>query len=188
MILILDNYDGCANNIYQLAGEFDPDIRIVRNDRIGPEEILTLKPDHIILSGGSAAPEEAGRDLEIVQTCAGKIPLLGVCLGYRVICASYGASCVQMREIRQGKRLPVELATDSPLFWGLPKTISAGFYHSVTVPEESIPAELRIIARCLGEPAAVSREEERLYGVQFHPESFLSQGGREIMNNFLTRC
>ena len=123
-----------------------------------------------------------------MQTCAGKIPLLGVCLGYRVICASYGASCVQMREIRQGKRLPVELATDSPLFWGLPKTISAGFYHSVTVPEESIPAELRIIARCLGEPAAVSREEERLYGVQFHPESFLSQGGREIMNNFLTRC
>ena len=105
MILILDNYDGCANNIYQLAGEFDPDIRIVRNDRIGPEEILTLKPDHMILSGGSAAPEEAGRDLEIVQTCAGKIPLLGVCLGYRVICASYGASCVQMREIRQGKLL-----------------------------------------------------------------------------------
>ena len=147
-----------------------------------------MKPDHIILSGGSAAPEDAGRDLEIVKEISGQIPLLGICLGYRVICAAFGASCVQMKEICQGKRLSVELDTASPLFRGLPERIQAGFYHSVTVPEGSIPAELRIIARCLGDPAGVSCGEKRLYGLQFHPESFLSEGGREIMENFLTRC
>ena len=188
MILIIDNYDGCSNNIYQLAGEFDPDIRIVRNDRITPEEIRSLRPDHILLSGGSAAPEDAGRDLEIVKEFCGQIPVLGICLGYRVICAAFGAACVQMREIRQGKRLSVDLDTASPLFYGLPERIRAGFYHSVTVPEESISEPLRIIARCGGDPAGVSWEEKRLYGVQFHPESFLSEGGREIMENFLTRC
>lgn len=188
MILIIDNYDGCSNNIYQLAGAFDPDIRIVRNDRITPEEIRALKPGHIILSGGSAAPEEAGRDLEIVKELAGQIPMLGICLGYRVICAALGASCVQMEEICQGKRLPVDLDLDSPLFRGLPGRIHAGFYHSVTVQEKSIPAELRIIARCGDDPAGVSREEKRLFGLQFHPESFLSECGREIMENFLTRC
>lgn len=185
MILIIDNYDGCANNLYQLAGQLNPDIRIVRNDRIGIQDVEQLSPSHIIISGGSAAPERAGNAMAIVKTFAGRIPILGVCLGHRIICAAYGGRSVQMEEIRQGKREPVQLAPDCPLFRGLPGTIHAGFYHSETVPEENIPEELTVIARSGGDVAGAAHRSNAVYGVQFHPESFLSEYGKEIMANFL---
>lgn len=185
MILIIDNYDGCANNIYQLAGHTDPDIRIVRNDRITLDEIETMAPDHIIISGGSAKPENTGICMDMIRRFRGKIPILGICLGYRVICAVSGAGSVQMEEISQGKREKVCLDGSSKLFAGLPQKIFAGFYHSENVPENAIPEELAVTARCNGVPCAVENSGDMLYGLEFHPESFLSEYGREIMDAFL---
>lgn len=185
MILILDNYDGCANNIYQLAGQFNPDIKIIRNDQIDVQGTALLAPSHIILSGGSAVPEQAGNAMKILKEFAGKIPVLGICLGYRIICAAYGGKSVQMDEIRQGKRELVHVLGDSPIFRGLPEQFYAGFYHSETVPEENIPKEFSIVARSEQDIVGIEWREKALYGLQFHPESFLSEYGREIMGNFL---
>ncbi len=187
MILLIDNYDGCSNNIYQLAGQFDPDIRIVRNDRITPAAVWEAAPSHIILSGGSALPELAGNTIEIVQALAGRIPMLGICLGYRVLCAAYGAACAQMEPIRQGQSLPVEVTGKSPLFAGVPDRFYAGFYHSLTVPVSQIPKEFDVVATCCGEAAAIAHKTDAVFGVQFHPESFLSEYGGRIMENFLHR-
>lgn len=185
MILILDNYDGCANNIYQLAGQLNPDIKIIRNDQIDAQGAARLAPSHIILSGGSAAPEQAGNAMKILKEFAGKIPVLGICLGYRIICAAYGGKSVQMDEIRQGKRELVHVLRDSPIFRGLPEQFYAGFYHSETVPEENIPKEFSIVARSEQDIVGIEWREKALYGLQFHPESFLSEYGREMMGNFL---
>ncbi|MDO4492451.1 MAG: gamma-glutamyl-gamma-aminobutyrate hydrolase family protein [Clostridia bacterium] len=185
MILIIDNYDGCANNLYQLAGLTDPDIRIARNDRIGVDEIERMAPSHIIISGGSCKPENAGVGPEAIRRFCGKIPVLGVCLGYRMICAAFGGQSEPMETIAQGKRQTVSLDTASPLFRGLPETISAGFYHSETVSEKNIPQQLKPIAWCDGVPAGVGNDALMLYGTEFHPESFLSEYGKEIMANFL---
>ena len=185
MILLIENYDGCANNIYQLAGQLNPDIRIVRNNQISTEEVRQLNPSHIILSGGSTAPEKAGNAMEIVRTFAGKIPILGICLGYRIICAAYGGKSVQMEEIEQGKRALVRVDPDAALFRGLPDAFHAGFYHSETVLEKDIPAAFEVIARNGDDVAGIAHKTEPLFGLQFHPESFLSEYGKEIMQNFL---
>lgn len=185
MILIIDNYDGCANNIYQLAGQLEPDIQILRNDRIDVPGVRQLSPSHIILSGGSTAPEQAGNAMAILRAFAGQIPILGICLGYRIICAAYGGRSVQMPEVRQGKRALVRTEGSSVLFRGLPAEFYAGFYHSETVPEENIPGEFTVTARSGGDVAAIEHRTLPVYGVQFHPESFLSEYGKELMANFL---
>lgn len=186
MILLIDNYDGCANNLYQLAGVINPDIRIVRNDKITVSRIKALSPSHIIISGGSASPEKAGCDMDVIKTFAGSIPLLGVCLGYRLICAAYGGESIQMQQIAQGTREQVQIDRSCPLFKGLPETFFGGFYHSKTVPEKNIPEAFNIIARCGNDVAGVAHKTAPLYGLQFHPESFLSEYGHEIMANFLS--
>ena len=184
MILIIDNYAGCANNIYQLAGQLNPDVQVVRNDGVAVGDVERMAPSHLILSGGSAAPERAGNSLELERSFAGRVPLLGICLGYRIICAAYGGKSVQMAEIRQGKRELVHIAP-SPLFHGLPDSFYAGFYHAETVPEENIPAEFSIIARSGKDVAGIAHRTQAIFGLQFHPESFLSEYGKEIMSNFL---
>ncbi|MCC8060529.1 MAG: aminodeoxychorismate/anthranilate synthase component II [Clostridiales bacterium] len=185
MILIIDNYDGCANNIYQLAGQLDPNIRIVRNDQIDAAAVRAQEPSHIILSGGSTEPERAGCAMEIVKNLAGQVPILGICLGYRIICAAYGGRSVQMEEIRQGKRALIRVDTGSSLFQGLPDTFHAGLYHSETVPVENIPDQFSITAWDGGDAVAIAHKTQPVFGLQFHPESFLSEYGKEIMANFL---
>ena len=179
MILLIENYDGCANNIYQLAGQLNPDIQIVRNDRIGAEEVQRMNPSHIILSGGSVAPEKAGNAMRIVKAFSGRIPIMGICLGYRIICAAYGG--------KQGKRALIKVVHRTDLFHGVPDTFYAGFYHSETVLEKDIPQEFDVIARNGNDVAGIAHKTEPTFGLQFHPESFLSEYGKEIMQNFLLR-
>ncbi len=185
MILLISNYDGCTNNIYQLAGQLNPEICIARNDQIDSEDVRKLAPSHIIISGGSTLPEAAGNTIDIVKTLAGKVPILGICLGYRIICAAYGGKCVQMDEIQQGKRSLVKIEHETNLFNGVPGTFYAGFYHSRTVLEEDIPTDFHIIARSGHDIAGIAHKTDALFGLQFHPESFLSEHGKTIMSNFL---
>ncbi|MDR1730586.1 MAG: aminodeoxychorismate/anthranilate synthase component II [Synergistaceae bacterium] len=185
MILLIDNYDGCANNIYQLAGQVNSDIRIVRNDRLEMEDIQRMAPSHIIISGGSAAPEMAGNGMDTVRTFAGRIPILGICLGYRIICAVYGGKCTQMEKIMQGKRSLVKTEHASDLFNGVPDAFYAGFYHSWTVLEKDIPESFHIIARSEDDVVGIAHGTLAIFGLQFHPESFLSEYGEVILRNFL---
>lgn len=185
MILLIENYDGCANNIYQLVGQLNSDIQIVRNDQIEIEYIQQMAPSHIIISGGSMAPKMAGNAINIVKNFAGRIPILGICLGYRIICAAYGSKCVQMEEIKQGKRSLVNIEHITDLFNGIPDTFYAGFYHSETVLEKDIPKNFNIIARSGRDIVGIAHETDVIFGLQFHPESFLSEYGEEIMQNFL---
>lgn len=185
MILLIENYDGCANNIYQLVGQLNSDIQIVRNDQIEIESIQRMAPSHIIISGGSTAPEMAGNAINIVKAFAERIPILGICLGYRIICAAYGSKCVQMEDIKQGKRSLVKIEHTTDLFNGIPDTFYAGFYHSKTVLEKDIPKSFNIIARSGRDIVGIAHKTDAIFGLQFHPESFLSEYGEEIMRNFL---
>lgn len=186
MVLLIDNYDGCVNNLYQLIGMVNPAVEIVRNDRITIGEIATLAPTHIVISGGSAQPENIGIVPEVIATFAGRIPILGICLGCRVICAAYGASMKQMEIIAQGKASKIRLDTNNPLFKGLPQEIMGARYHSVTVDPSTMSDTLKIIASADDDKVmGIQHRTATVYGLQFHPESFLSDYGIDIMKNFL---
>lgn len=187
MIALIDNYDGCVFNLFQLIGHFRRDIRIIRNDRMSVAELQALQPDHIVISGGGSLPEHTGMVRELVRTLNGQVPILGICLGYRALLSAYGASMSYLDEIMQGRASRITLATDSPLFQGLPQEIRGMRYHSLTVPEKEIPKEFRIIARASdGDVMGVQYDHNHTYGIQFHPESFLTQMGSRIMLNFLS--
>lgn len=186
MVLIIDNYDGNANNIYQLVGQIEPNTVIYHHDQIDQSQVLSMAPSHIVLSGGSGAPERAGSAMEIVRACAGRIPILGICLGCRIICAAYGIGIAPMEQIEQGKRKLVHVEhPDSPLFKGVPDEFYAGFYCSERIEEQSIGEEFSVIARSGGDVAGIAHQRMGVYGLQFHPESFLSEYGKVILSNFL---
>ena len=189
MILLIDNYDGCVYNLYQLAGSAAPgeEIRIVKNDRITPEEAKALHPGHVILSGGAVSPEHAGNDMALVRELAVQVPILGVCLGMRVICAAYGAQESPLTEPVQGRRSEICVERKSPLFAGMTERFTAARYQSTTVAADQIHAPLCITARAEDDHAVMAVEHETLpvYGVQFHPESFMTEYGEVLMRNFL---
>lgn len=207
MILLIDNYDGCVYNLYQLIGTClqeegkTEEIRIVRNDHITPEAVRSLNPSHIVISGGAVAPEKAGSDLELVKELAGAYPMLGVCLGFRVICAAYGGKEVPLKETMQGKPSRILLEKDAKaetgILNGLPDSFLGARYQSTTIAKDSIKAPLHIIA-CAedgdvmaveaafqGTKAAANESHAPLIGLQWHPESFMSEYGKEVMKNFL---
>ncbi|MDD4312817.1 MAG: aminodeoxychorismate/anthranilate synthase component II, partial [Eubacteriales bacterium] len=147
MILLLDNYDSFSYNLYQLIGSIDPEIRVVRNDAMTPEEMLALDPATLVISPGPGRPEDAGVCIDAIRLLGGKIPILGVCLGHQAICCAYGATVSYAKELMHGKQSQTKLAEDCPLFADLPETISVARYHSLAAVEETIPACLRVIAR-----------------------------------------
>lgn len=184
MIALIDNYDGCVFNLFQLIGHYRRDIQIIRNDRVA--ELQALQPDHIVISGGGSQPEETGMVREMIRTLQGQVPILGICLGYRALLSAYGASMSYLDEIMQGRASQISLATDCPLFKGLPGEIQGMRYHSMTVSEKEIPERFRIIARASdGEVMGVQAGDSSTFGIQFHPESFLTPEGSQIMKNFL---
>ena len=186
MILLISNYDGCVNNLYQLAGVINPDVKIVKNDEVTLKNIEIMQPSHIIISGGSVSLNNTGIVIPMVRYFSSKIPILGICLGCRAIAAAFGAKCVPMKEIVQGKKTEITIDSTSMLFQGLPDRIIAGRYHSITLDESSIPKQFEIIARaCDGDIMGIQDLDHQLFGLQFHPESFMSQYGYEIMKNFL---
>lgn len=186
MTLLIDNYDSFSYNLYQLIGEIEPDIRVVRNDEMTTGETRALAPNHIILSPGPGRPEQAGVTMEAVTALGGRIPILGVCLGHQAICAAFGASVTYAKTLMHGKQSQVQFDLDCPLFRGCPETALVGRYHSLAADAGSIPKCLKVTARTAdGEVMAVQHRERPIYGVQFHPESILTPDGKTMLQNFI---
>ncbi|MGN0151580.1 MAG: anthranilate synthase component II [Wujia sp.] len=186
MILLIDNYDSFSYNLYQLIGEINPDIRVIRNDEMTVDEIEQMNPSHIILSPGPGRPSDAGICEKVIDYFKGKIPIFGVCLGHQAICETFGGVIGYAGRLMHGKMSVVTLDTDSEMFRGMPEKIEAARYHSLAAQNDSIPEVLRVTARTEdGEIMAVEHREYPVYGVQFHPESILTPEGRKILKNFL---
>lgn len=186
MILLIDNYDSFSYNLYQLIGEIDPDIKVIRNDEMPVEEIRALHPDHIILSPGPGRSEDAGILIQAVKTLGKDIPILGVCLGHQAICAAFGATITYAKELMHGKQSDVRFDAECPLFAGCPETAPVARYHSLAADADTIPACLKVTAVTSdGEIMSVQHETYPIYGVQFHPESIMTPNGKQILSNFI---
>lgn len=186
MILLIDNYDSFSYNLYQLIGEIEPDIRVIRNDEMTVNEIKELNPDRIILSPGPGRPENAGIIMEVVKTLGRTIPILGVCLGHQAICAAFGATVTYAKELMHGKQSDVKFDTDCPLFADCPQTAPVARYHSLAADFATIPETLKITAVTMdGEIMAVQHRDYPIYGVQFHPESIMTPNGKQMIRNFV---
>lgn len=184
MILLIDNYDSFSYNLYQLIGQIDDDIKVFRNDKITLDEISMLNPSMILLSPGPGRPEDAGLCIDIVKEFYDKIPILGVCLGHQSICMAFGGVISYASELMHGKSSIISLSDDL-IFKGLDKEITVGRYHSLSLKDETLPKELKLIARSDdGEIMAVKHEKFNVYGLQFHPESILTPDGLSILTNF----
>ena len=186
MILLIDNYDSFSYNLYQLIGSINPDIKVIRSDELSLAEIEALAPEAIILSPGPGRPAEAGVCVASAEYFAGKVPVLGVCLGHQAICEAFGATVSYAKELMHGKPSKIALDTECPLFAGLPPVIDGARYHSLAALEETVPENLKVVARTEdGEIMAVKHRDYEVYGVQFHPESILTPQGKAILENFL---
>lgn len=186
MILLIDNYDSFSYNLFQIVGETDPDIRVIRNDEMTVEEIKNLGPDRIIISPGPGRPENAGVIMEAVRILGKELPVLGVCLGHQAICAAFGATITYAKQRMHGKQSDVKFETDCPLFKGCPPVAPVARYHSLTADAETIPQELKITAFTTdGEIMAVQHRQYPVYGVQFHPESIMTPDGKQMLKNFI---
>lgn len=186
MILLVDNYDSFSYNLYQMAGRVSPDIRVVKNDRVTPEEVEAMKPSHIILSPGPGRPRDAGICEEVALRMLGRTPVLGICLGHQAICEALGAEITYAATLMHGKQSAVHIANGSPIFRGLAPLLPAGRYHSLAVRRDSLPDELQVIAEDdSGEVMGVKHKRYDVYGLQFHPESILTPDGARVIENFL---
>lgn len=186
MILLIDNYDSFSYNLYQLVGEINPNIQVIRNDELTVDEIRELAPDHIILSPGPGRPEDAGIIVEAARTVCKEIPTLGVCLGHQAICAAYGATVTYAKELMHGKQSDVRFSMDCPLFAGCPEVAPVARYHSLAADADTIPESLTVTALTTdGEIMAVQHRDYPIYGVQFHPESIMTPDGKQMLKNFI---
>lgn len=186
MILLIDNYDSFSYNLFQLIGEIDENIKVIRNDELTPEEILELAPTHIIISPGPGKPRDAGICEDLILKAAEKIPILGVCLGHQAICEAFGATVTYAKQLMHGKKSSIKTDPESVIFRGLDGDFEVARYHSLAAADAGFPSELRVTARTYdGEIMAVEHEKFPIFGLQFHPESILTQNGQKMMQNFL---
>ena len=187
MIILIDNYDSFSYNLYQLVGTVEPDIRVVRNDEYTVSEIEKMEPEALILSPGPGRPEDAGICMEAVTYFAGKLPILGVCLGHQAIYEAFGGRVSYAKELMHGKKTKVRVTAESPLFRGMGEVFDAARYHSLAAVRETLPPELRVTAEAEdGEIMAVEHREYPVFGVQFHPESVMTPKGKNMIENFLS--
>ena len=185
MLLMIDNYDSFTYNIVQYFGELGAEVQVYRNDQISLEEIERLAPKRLVVSPGPCSPEEAGISVAAIRHFAGKIPILGVCLGHQSIGAAFGGTIVRSSTLMHGKTSPIH-HDGRELFAGLPNPFQATRYHSLVVERSSFPACLEITAWVEeGEIMGLRHRELPIWGVQFHPESILTEGGMTILNNYL---
>ena len=186
MIYLIDNYDSFSYNLYQLIGEVDPAIEVLRNDALTVEELEEKNPEAVILSPGPGRPADAGICEEVALKLSGKVPILGVCLGHQAICEAFGGTVGYAKELMHGKSSLVKVDEQSPLFKGLPAKVRVARYHSLAADEGSLPECLQVVSRADdGEVMAVQHAEFPTFGVQFHPESILTPDGRAMIENFL---
>ena len=188
-ILVIDNYDSFVYILVQYLGELGADPVVVRNDEMTLVELEGLEPDGVLISPGPGRPEEAGISTEAIEAFAGKVPVFGVCLGHQCLAELYGADVVRAPELMHGKTSMMR-HTDSGVFAGLPSPLEATRYHSLLVDRETVDEQvLEITAETeTGLIMGLRHRELDVEGVQFHPESVLTTGGKQILNNFLARC
>ncbi|HET7105259.1 MAG TPA: aminodeoxychorismate/anthranilate synthase component II [Candidatus Acidoferrum sp.] len=185
MILLLDNYDSFTYNLAQYLGELGCQVEVHRNDRISVEQIAQRKPERIVISPGPCTPQEAGICVELIQKLAGKIPILGVCLGHQAIGAAFGGRIIRAPKLFHGKTSQIR-HDGSGVFRGLPNPFTATRYHSLIVERKSLPRELQVNAETDDEIIMGMRHRKHpLMGVQFHPESVLTESGKQLLKNFL---
>ncbi|MHB8171334.1 MAG: aminodeoxychorismate/anthranilate synthase component II [Thermincolia bacterium] len=185
MILMIDNYDSFTYNLVQYLGELGEEIKVARNDKITVDEIVQLKPKHIVISPGPCTPNEAGISMEIIEKLAGKIPILGVCLGHQSIGQVFGGKVLRAERLMHGKTSEV-YHDGKTVFQGLPSPFTATRYHSLIVERESLPDCLEITAETKdGEIMGLRHKEYLVEGLQFHPESILTEHGKDMLRNFL---
>lgn len=187
MILLIDNYDSFVYNLYQFIAVEDPDVRLVRNDRITPEEVLDMKPDAIVISPGPGKPSGAGICIELIRKLKGEIPILGICLGHQAIGEAFGAKVTHAARLMHGKTSILEVAADDAMFNGIERPIQVARYHSLSVLEQTLPDELEVTARSReGEIMAMRHRKYPIFGLQFHPESVMTPDGAAMIHNFLS--
>ena len=185
MLLMIDNYDSFTYNLVQYFGELGQDVRVFRNDQITLEEIDALGPDLICISPGPCSPAEAGISVDVIKRYGGKIPILGVCLGHQAIGAAFGGDIVRARQIMHGKTSEIS-HTGSDVFTNLPSPFTVIRYHSLAIDRGTLPDCLQVTAETAdGEIMGVRHKTLPIYGVQFHPESILSEHGHALLQNFL---
>lgn len=185
MLLMIDNYDSFTYNLVQYLGELGEEIRVFRNDRVTVREIEAMKPERIVISPGPCTPKEAGISVETLRHFAGKIPLLGVCLGHQSIGAAFGGEIIRAPRLMHGKTSTIH-HDGRTLFQGLPNPFEATRYHSLLIERDTLPSCLEITAWTdRGEIMGVRHREFIIEGVQFHPESILTAVGKDLLRNFL---
>jgi anthranilate synthase/aminodeoxychorismate synthase-like glutamine amidotransferase len=189
MILVLDNYDSFTYNLVQYFGELKQEVVVRRNDEVTVKEVEELKAEKIVISPGPCTPSEAGISIELIRHFAGKVPILGVCLGHQAIGEAFGGKIIRAKNLMHGKTSEIQHDGRS-LFRGLPSPFTATRYHSLIVSRAGLPAELEITAKTLdaGDESVIMGLRHRRYpveGVQFHPESVLTQHGKQLLKNFL---
>jgi anthranilate synthase/aminodeoxychorismate synthase-like glutamine amidotransferase len=185
VILLLDNYDSFTYNLAQYLGELGCQVEVHRNDRISVEQIARRKPEHIVISPGPCTPQEAGISVELIQKLGGKIPILGVCLGHQAIGAAYGGKVIRAPKLFHGKTSEIQ-HDGKGIFAKLPNPFTATRYHSLIVERKSLPRELAVTAETNdGIIMGLAHRRYKVAGVQFHPESVLTQSGKQLLQNFL---
>ena len=185
MVLVIDNYDSFTYNLVQYLGEMQVPLEVHRNDQITLDQIRELKPERILVSPGPCSPRESGLSNEIIRTFAGQVPILGVCLGHQCIGHVFGANVVVNYRMMHGKTSLIK-HNGRDLFVGMPNPFTATRYHSLVIQRDSVPACLEITAETEeAEIMGVRHRDYPIFGVQFHPESILSENGRMILENFL---
>ena len=185
MLLMIDNYDSFTFNLVQYLGELGQEVEVVRNDELTVDAIAALQPSHIVISPGPCTPNEAGISLSLIHRFAGRIPILGVCLGHQAIGAAFGGQVVRAKQVMHGKTSPIH-HTGIGVFRGLPDPFTAIRYHSLAVERETLPDCLEVTAWTDdGEIMGLRHRELRVEGVQFHPESILTEHGHALLRNFL---
>ena len=186
MILLIDNYDSFSYNLVQLIGEFNSDIKVIRNDELEVDDIDKLNPEAIVISPGPGRPSEAGVCIEVIKKLGKKYNILGVCLGHQSICEAFGGKIIYAKQLMHGKQSIISVDNSSKLFENMDKEIKVARYHSLAAENSTICNELKIIATSEdNEIMAVEHEKYNIYGVQFHPESILTPNGKQIIKNFL---
>jgi anthranilate synthase component 2 len=185
MLLMIDNYDSFTYNLVQYFGELGQDVRVFRNDAITLKEIAAMAPDYLVISPGPCSPKEAGISVDAIKEFAGKLPILGVCLGHQSIGYAFGGEIVHAKQLMHGKLSPVHHANVG-IFSGLPNPFTATRYHSLAIRRETLPACLEVTAWTDdGEIMGVRHKEFPIQGVQFHPESIMTEHGHAMLKNFL---
>ena len=189
MIFVLDNYDSFTYNLVQYIGELGFEVLVHRNDQISVSEIERLKPERIVISPGPCTPHEAGISIDVIKHFAGKVPILGVCLGHQAIGAAFGGNVIRAANLMHGKTSEVE-HDGKTIFRGVPSPMTATRYHSLIVEEKSLPPDLEISATCRDRDGGrvimgLRHRKYPIEGVQFHPESVLTSHGKQMVRNFL---